>query len=172
MTGILQPDSKGYTFIELTIVIILICIMLTLTIPGFRHAAISDQLKVATRGMIHLIKEIRSEAMREQKTLMLNFDKESNRFWVCSSGMTESEREQKREKARSLPEGIRIIDIRFKGKDAFTAGETSIAFDKKGYTRPALISLGSEDGRELTLELSPFLGRIKILEGHAWLADE
>ena len=168
MTGIFPDNTKGYTFIELTIVIIIIGIMLALAVPGFRNATLSDQLKVATRGMISLLKDLRSEAIREQKTFVLNFDLQSNRFWICSSGMTEDERKQKQEKACSLPEGVHIISIRFRGGDALISGNTAIVFNKKGYTRPALISLGLEDERVFMLELSPFLGSIKVLEGHIW----
>ena len=39
--------------------------------------------------------------------------------------------------------------------------DSSIPFNKKGYTEYTLLHIGAEDGREFTLSLSPFLGSIK-----------
>ncbi len=164
MTMIRLNKTTGYTFIELTVVLSIIGVLLTLAAPVSRHTELSDQLKVATSEMVRLIRELRSESIFEQKTFILNFDLQSNRFWVCSSNMTANERKQKQEKAFSLPEGIRIISLSFKGEEVLSSSDTGITFTKKGYIRPAIISFGSEDGRGFTLELSPFLGRIKVLE--------
>jgi hypothetical protein len=43
-------------------------------------------------------------------------------------------------------------------------GEVGIHFDKKGYVQPSEIHLGSDDGREFTLVLSPFLREVEIIE--------
>jgi len=166
MARICLNKTTGYTFIELTVVVSMIGVLLTLAAPVFRHTELGDQLKAATREMVSLIKELRSKSILEQKTFILNFDLQSNRFWICSSDMSANERKQRQEKAFLLPEGIKIISLSFKGEDAFSSSDTGITFTKKGYIRPAIISFGSEDGRAFTLELSPFLGRIKVLERH------
>ena len=164
-------DSKGYTFIELTVVVVLIGMMIALTVPRFRYALLTDDLKAATRKLVGIIKATRSEAIREQQSLILQFDLESNRFWLESEGMNEEERLISREKAFSLPEGVRFRDVWLKGQGKKMGGETAIRFHKKGYVQPAVIHLGSEDGREFTLALSPFLGRVQILEKYVEFED-
>jgi general secretion pathway protein H len=42
-------------------------------------------------------------------------------------------------------------------------GTTRIRFARRGYTQKSAIHLSSEDGRELTLVLSPFLGKVKVV---------
>ena len=164
-------DSKGYTFIELTVVVVLIGLMMALTVPRFRYALLTDDLKAATRKLVAMIKGIRSEAIREQKGLVLNFDLESNRFWLESEAMSEEERLDSQEKASALPEGVRFLDIWLKGEGKKQGGETAIRFHKKGYVQPSAIHLSSEDGRELTLVLSPFLGRVQVLEKYVDFED-
>ena len=109
-------DKKGYTFIEITVVVLLIGLMMALTLPRFRYAVLTDNLKTATRRLVGMIKTIRNEAVREQQGFVLYFDLESNRFWPESSEMTEEERFISHEKASSLPSGVRILDIWLNGK--------------------------------------------------------
>lgn len=164
-------DTKGYTFIELTVVVLLIGLMMALTLPRFRYAILTDNLKTATRRLVGTIKTIRSEAVREQQNFILRFDLDSNRFWLESVAMTEEERSISQEKAPSLPRGVRILDIWFKGKGKKMAGVTGIRFSKKGYVQQSLIHLSSEDGRRFTLVLSPFMGKVQVLEGYVEFED-
>jgi prepilin-type N-terminal cleavage/methylation domain-containing protein len=153
--------TKGYTLIELTVVVALIGMMLAISVPRFRYSLITDNLKSVTRQMIGLVKEIRDDAVREQKARFLYLDLESNRLWVEYPGMGQEEREMTRERAFSLPEDIRIMDVWGEGRGKQVDGEAAIRFTKKGYVEYTAIHLGAEDGREFTLILSPFLGKIK-----------
>jgi prepilin-type N-terminal cleavage/methylation domain-containing protein len=167
----MRRNAKGYTFIELTVVLVLIGVMTALAMPRVRYTLLTDDLKTATRKLVGIIKSIRSEAIREQKGLFLHFDLESNRFWLESEAMEETERLASREKALALPNGIRFRDVWLKGQGKKTGGETAIQFYKKGYVQPAAIHLASEDGREFTLVLSPFLGRVEVLNTYAEFED-
>ena len=155
---------KGYTFIELTVVIFLIGLTLVLTVPKFRYAMLTDDLKANVRRMVGKIRELRTEAIREQKTYKLCFDLESNRFWVESTDMTDEGRDLATQKAIQLRGGVRILDVwsRARGKEA--DGKAAILFFKKGYIEQSAIHLAAEDGREFTIVLRPFLGKVEVLE--------
>jgi len=167
----MSKNTKGYTFIELTVVIILIGVMVSISVPKIRHAILTDKLKSASRKMIGIISSLRNDAIREQKTFYLHFDLEANRFWTDSEGMLEEERLSANEKAASLPEGISIRDVWFRGKGKKQHGGAVIRFSKKGYVQESAIHLSSDDGREFTLVLSPFLGRIKAFESYVEFED-
>ena len=156
--------KRGYTFIELTVVLFLIGLMFTLAVPRFRYALLTDNLKNVTRKMAGIIKGLRSEAIREHEAFILHFGLDSDIYWIESASMTEEERMLAREQAFSLPGDVRIMDVWFKEKGKIIAGETAIRFNKRGYVQQSVIHLGSEDGREFTLILSPFLSKIKVIE--------
>ena len=161
---VMLRESKGFTLIELTVVVVLIGIILGLTFPRFQTAILTDDLKATTRKMVGMIKGLRDEAIREQRVYFLHFDLESNRYWIDSTGMTEEERARAAEKAPTLPEGVRVLDIWLSSKGKKMTGQTAIRFSRKGYVQPSAIHLGAEDGREFTLVLNPFLGRVKIYD--------
>lgn len=155
---------NGYTLIELTVVIFLLGLTLVLTVPRFRYAMLTDELKANIRKMVGKIRELRTEAIREQKTYKLCFDLESNRFWIESTDMSDGERALAYEMAFQLPGGVRILDIWFKAKGKKVDGKAEIYLTKKGYIEPSAIHLGAEDGREFTIVLRPFLGKVSVFD--------
>jgi prepilin-type N-terminal cleavage/methylation domain-containing protein len=163
---VMRQDTRGYTLIELTVVIILIGLLMTLVVPRFQYSLLTDDLKATTRRMVGTIREARNDAIREQKIHYLHFDLESHRFWVDSFGMTEEERTMARANATALPPSIRIQDVWKRGVGKKMAGEVLIRCNKNGYLQQSAIHLGSRDGRQFTLVLRPFLGKVKVLEDY------
>jgi general secretion pathway protein H len=156
----------GFTLIELTMVILLLIMFLSLTIPRFRDAVLRDSLKNSSRKLISNITELRNTAIRDNIDYYLIFDIDSNRLWTDSPMIEEEEREDIKERAYTFPEDVRIIDIMFRDEGEKTTGITSIRFTREGYIRPSIIHLGSKDGRKFTFVLSPFLGRVELLEDY------
>ncbi|HDZ90866.1 MAG TPA: prepilin-type N-terminal cleavage/methylation domain-containing protein, partial [Deltaproteobacteria bacterium] len=58
-------DKRGYTLIELIVVVLLIGLVLTLTAPRLRDSLLSDDLKSAARRLIGITNDLRNEAIRE-----------------------------------------------------------------------------------------------------------
>lgn len=162
--------TKGYTLIELAVVVILIGLFLGLGIPRFQYAIVTDDLKAATRRIVGVVKGLRNEAIREQKIYIFYLDLEANRLWVELAGMEEEERALAQERAFQFPQSVRILDVWCRGKGKKENGEVAIQFSKKGYVEQTVIHLGAEDGREVSLVLSPFLGTIKIYDKYVDIA--
>lgn len=157
-------DEKGYTLIELAVVVILIGLIFTIATPRIRESLFRDNLKGATRQIVGIITELRDEAIREHKDYTLHFDLESNRFWYDSPSMTEEERARAAADASPLPGEVHIMDVWFSGKGKIMIGEVAIRINKKGYIEQSAIHLGTEDRREYTLLLSPFLRRVEVYD--------
>ena len=85
--------TKGFTLIELTVVVFLIGVMLAVSIPRFRYSLITDNLKSTTRRIIGLVKGLRNEAIREQKMYLLHFDIGSNQLWIDFDDITRRTRD-------------------------------------------------------------------------------
>jgi len=165
-------DTKGYTLIELIVVIVLLGMIFTLTAPKFRDAILTDNLKSTTRKLVGKIKALRNKTIQNHEAQILRFDLESNMYWVESADMTEEGRAfARKENAAYFPSGIRIADIWIKGMGKKMTGETAILFTKKGYVQESVIHLESEDGREFTLILSTFLPRVKVLDSYIEFED-
>ncbi|MBW2145368.1 MAG: hypothetical protein JRG75_13385, partial [Deltaproteobacteria bacterium] len=87
-------------------------------------------------------------------------------------GMTPEGRDlYRKERATHLPQGIRITDISFKGRDKKIGGEISLRFNKKVYVQQSAIHLEGEDGREFTIVLRTFLPGVKIFEKYIEFED-
>jgi len=157
-------QEKGYTLIELMVVIVLLGLIFTIATPKIRDALFRDELKDATRQMVGMISRLRDEAIRENKDYMLHFDLESNRFWFDSPTMTEEERARIASEASPLPGQVHITDVWISGTGKIMLGEVRIRINKKGYIQQSAIHLGTEDNREFTLLLSPFLRRVEIYD--------
>ncbi len=156
---------KGYTLIELIVVLVLLGLMFGITVPQFRQALLSNSLDSTSLKLIGLVQDLRERAISGQVSYILHLDIAEKRIWAFASNASEEEQETARERAYKLPVDVMIQDVwSWSGGKFFNEG--TIRFSRKGYVEQSMIHLQSEDGRELSLELTPFLGKIKIHEGY------
>ena len=168
-----QPDSsitrsanaKGYTLIELILVLVLLGLMLGLAVPRFRQAVLSDNLNATSLRIIGLVQDLRERAISNQVSYVLHIDMREKQLWSFASNATEEEQDTARKRAFRLPADVKIEDL-WSWSSGKLYDEATIHFSKKGYIEQAMIHLQSEDGRRLSLELTPFLGSIKIHDGY------
>ena len=161
----------GYTFVELMVVMVLIGLTLTLTVPRLRESLLTDTLKSTIRKMVGTITYIRNEAVREHRSYVLHFDFDAGRFWAEYPNMTEEEYTRAKKQAFSFPKEALLMDVWSKGEGKRGNGEMQIRFSERGYVKQSAIHIGSEDGKKYTIVLSPFLGRIQVLESYVEFED-
>ena len=168
-----MPDNeKGYTLIELIVVVVLLGIFFSFTAPIFRDAVLTDDMKSATLRLMGKIQELRSNAVRKQIDHYLKFDLEKNEFWHEYTDVTAEGSELAHDThVEYLPRGIRFTDIWIRGNGKVMSGETAIRFTKKGYARQSAIHLESEDGQECTVIVNPFLPNVEVIEKYIEFED-
>lgn len=154
--------TEGFTLIELAVVVALLGLFLGLTVPRFQDHLVADDLKAATRKIVGLVREVRNEAIREQRVYAIHLDIDSNRWWTEHADMEDEQILLAKEQAFVLPGGVKILDVWRRGRGKQAYGDVAIPFSKKGYVDQTLIHIGGDAGREFTVELSPFLGRVKV----------
>jgi prepilin-type N-terminal cleavage/methylation domain-containing protein len=169
--SITSQYDQGFTLIELTVVILLTGFMLMITLPRLQNIAFSDNLKNTLRTLTSMINELRYQAIRENQEYYLNFDFGTKKFWTDSSYLTEEQRTLAKKNSVALPSSINVVDITFKDGEVLTAGQVSIGVNKDGYVDPAVIHLGSDDGRQFTFVLRPFLASVNILKDYVKISD-
>lgn len=157
-------NRKGYTLIELTLVIVLLGLTMAVTIPKFRQTILTNNLNSSTRKIIGLVGGLREKAIRQQVACFLYLDLEKNRYWSINSAMTKEEREAARDSASLLPSDVRLADVWTSREGKKMAGEAVIYFSKKGYTDQSVIHLKADNEQFKTLVFAPFLGTTKVYD--------
>ena len=80
-----SKESKGFTLIELTIVIAIMMILYAIATPSLRNLAPSSRLKSSAREIQSLLTYARDVAMTENTVYLVNFDLDQQRYWLASS---------------------------------------------------------------------------------------
>ena len=158
-------SDRGYTLIELSMVVLLIGMMLLIAVPRVRDTLLNDDLKAATRQIVGASRELRNEAVREQVDYILQIDLDQPGFWTYSADATAEKQAEIRKDAIRFPDGIRIAGVRHPEEVRKTDGEASIHFFRKGYMEPTVIHLVKDD-RTFTLVFNPFLHSVSVYEEH------
>jgi len=169
VTANVGGSCRGFTLIELVVVMVLLSIMTAFAVPSIRTALFSDQLKSTARRLIGLINEVGQTARSDQQEYFLVFDRQTRAFQVQTAN---GKQEKRILKPVPLPDGVEVVDFTSVYGGTESQGELSLRFSKKGYVDKTLIHLRNEDGRELTLALSPFLGVSRLYDSYQTLEDD
>lgn len=156
-------NNRGYTLIELSVVVLLIGMLLLLAVPRLRDEVLNDGLKAAARQLVGAAREMRLESVRDQTDQILHIDMALPSFWSYPADTTGEKRAELRRRAHRLPDGVRIVAVRQPHQAARTEGEIQIRFFRRGYVAPTVIRLGKDD-RVFTLVLNPFLQAVTVYE--------
>ena len=73
---------NGYTFIELTVVLVIIATVAAVGMPRLLSWVNEGNLGAASRELAGLMRYVRNEAARRQKVFYLAIDFEENAYWV------------------------------------------------------------------------------------------
>ena len=158
-------NHKGYTIVELIVVIFLVGLMLFLAVPGMRDVLTGDPLQATARKLAGAARDLRTDAIREQVDHVLHFDLAQNRFWTYTADLTPEKKEERRKQGFVFPAGIRIIDVYRAGGVKRNDGEWETVFYKSGIVQPTVVHLGRE-GEVVTIFFEPFLSRARIFDRH------
>lgn len=164
--------NGGFTLLELMIVMVLISLMTAIAMPGLRSTLFSDQLKSATRKILGLVSEASQEAMRKQSGYSLQFDLDQNSVSAVQGQSEEKSDQQQEGQGSALPGSVRVVDIVSVHGGMQSEGKAVIRFSGKGYVDKTLIHLRADDGRDMTIMLSPFLGVTRVFDSYIDLEDD
>lgn len=155
--------QTGYTLVELTVVIVLIGVMITLAAPRIRSTLLDDGLESVVRHLVNISRELRNESVREQMDYVLHIDLNSGMIWTYAADMTPEKRAERQKGAFRLPANVKIADISRSGQEKQKDGEAEITFYRKGYVQPAVVHLARED-RFYTIVFQPFSNTVKTYD--------
>jgi prepilin-type N-terminal cleavage/methylation domain-containing protein len=178
-----QRRPNGFTFIELTVVMVIILTVAAIGVPRLVSWVNDENLGAESRRLAGMIRYVRNEAARRQKRFYLAIDIEANAYWIDvkrapgefeppsyyvswrDSGDDEyapyeDEFVERRELRR------RIVFDRVLGEDNEEEryGTVRIEFRPDGTTETATIYLKNTQERVATLALDGDTGKVDIYD--------
>ncbi len=134
-------EDKGFTLLELIIVIVIIAIGAALAAPDMGAWVSKQRLKSASRTVFYHLQQVRGEAVKENTTITISFNLDNNTY---SSGTLIP--------TQNMPDGVVISSV-----CSTASGMSTTGFDSRGIsTRPGNIVITSTDtGDTKTIYISP-----------------
>jgi len=163
--------NKGFTLIELIVVISLISLMLFFAIPRFQVDVLSDNTNKVSRWIMLKVRALKEKAVHEQKLYVLHLSLDSNKLWVTSDIMSEEELQTAALNGYELPENIKLLDVEYPDEEKISVGRADIYFYKKGYSDKAIIHISNNDNELLSLLVEPFLSRVRLYNKYIEFED-
>ena len=156
-------SHRGFTLIELIVVISLISIMLFLSVPRFSYFFTSDDTSMTLRWLIVKIRLLKTAAVKENRMYTLHADMDSGLLWISNESMeTEEEKAAAMKQGLTLPDDVKLVDVEFPGIGRIPAGTADISFYKKGFSDRAIIHIEGAGDDMKSLVVEPFLSTIRV----------
>jgi prepilin-type N-terminal cleavage/methylation domain-containing protein len=162
---------KGFTLIELVVVVALISIMLFLAIPRFQSDFLADSTKKVSRWILYKVPALKEIAFRKQKKYVLHVGIDSEKLWITHEGMSDEELQDAEMDGYKLPDDIKLQDVEFPDELVISAGRADICFYEKGYSDKAIIHMVHDDDHRLSFLIEPFLPQVYLYNKYVGLED-
>ncbi len=165
--AICNPQSSGFTLIELAVVIVILGVMITLVVPVLGELG-GANLKRSARHLTGMIRFLRDDSQAKKAVYRLSFDLQNGHYWpealTIASGQTA---EFKRLRSPLANEGELSGQTTFRDVKAGShPDEPYILFTPDGWVERTLIHLRDGDGDDFTLVIKPLTGETELLEGY------
>jgi prepilin-type N-terminal cleavage/methylation domain-containing protein len=157
--------GRGFTLIEIAVVILLISIMLLVAVPRLPDSPLTDQTRKTKRWVILMVQDLKERAVRDQKTYRLHVGIDSKQLWVTSDDMTDESKEKAEKNAFKLDEDLKVLDVEYPGDQRVESGRADILFFAKGYSDRAIIHMADSDAR-FSFQIEPFLSNVKLYNAY------
>jgi prepilin-type N-terminal cleavage/methylation domain-containing protein len=162
----LTLNGRGFTLIELIVTMVLIAMIASFAVPQIGNFIYADRLKVTTRKLVALIHRSSQLAQRQQASYLLTYQQRDNTFVVEPEIGEKKEPDRKKENRLQLTEAVAVRDLWSWYGGLLPADAIVIRFSKNGYVEPTIIHLRKDDGQEMSVVLSPFLGKVQVMDGY------
>lgn len=164
----------GFSLVELVVVLFIISTMLFVAIPHFGGSGILRSGN-ENQALVLLIQSLKRSAVKEGRDFLLHLDVVDGRAWAsvdaggqgtgeAAAGTVDNGRASKPLLNLSL-QGVEILN-----QSDLEPTDAVIRFYGQGYSDMALILMGEGD-QAVTLEISPFLWDVEIVQGHGSFHD-
>jgi general secretion pathway protein H len=161
--------NKGFSLIELIVVLILISLCLALVAPTLSRFSKTVELKGATRKISAILRYSRSEAVNRGKVYQVLFDsnlKEVRVQWIVPESTEAMGEDPKKEdkapqKIYPLPNGIHLKEVKVE-EPQYPSDFPAIEFYPNGGSNGGTILLEGQDQRGYKVKVYFLTGTVEI----------
>lgn len=86
-----MADDRGFTLVELLLVLLIVAIAAGLTVPNFSKTYARIQLKKTAEDLAYLMRYAQSRAVVKNRPVRLTFDEEFSRYWLTEATAEDNE---------------------------------------------------------------------------------
>lgn len=161
-------NCRAFTLVELIVVMALIGLTVSFAVPQIASFLYADQLKVTVRKLVGLIHRSSQLAQQQQIPYKLTYKSSERSFVVGPETVEKKEKDrvEKKENRLQLADSVTVRDLWSWYGGPRSSEEVVIRFNKNGYIEPTIMHLRKDDGQEISVVLSPFLGKVRIVDGY------
>lgn len=161
--------SRGFTLLELAVIIFIIGLMLTIALPYFGGLK-GEQLRSAARQLAGKATYLFEQASAQKVVIRLVFDLNHNAYHVMvldpySAKPTFMPDSSPGDASVHLPPDVFIRNVTVEGVGSYDHGAVACQFYPEGYVDATLIHLADTSGDVMTLGFDPLTGRVRIANG-------
>src|SRR5262245_7207837 len=164
------PLSAGFTLLELTVVLFIIGLLVTITIPHLGNTS-NARLDATARRLAATVRYLSGEAALRNRPYGLNYDLDKHIYWITTLVTTQDRAEFRNDlsplsRPVQLPPSITFADIQTSGVGRISTGRVATHFQPQGYADPTIIHLRNQQSRTITVLIPALTGEARIYEGY------
>jgi prepilin-type N-terminal cleavage/methylation domain-containing protein len=163
-----RRGERGFTLIELAIVVLIIAIVTRFALPQLRSLTAAE-LGASTRRLANVTHYLYEEAALRGVVYTLYFDLDRQEYWVehADEGSAQPiEDEDLLGRRVRMPPDVRLADVVVPGVGKISSGLVPTRFYPEGYADRSVVHLVDSRGHQYTVRIDPVRGRGEVLEGY------
>ncbi|WDT76461.1 MAG: prepilin-type N-terminal cleavage/methylation domain-containing protein [Candidatus Manganitrophus sp.] len=165
-----NPQSKGFTLLELMLVVFILSVTALFVFPRVSSFGATD-LKRTARHFAGLIQHLAQESSTTKQTYRLYFNLENGAYWAAALGENGEfvETTDPMTRRRVLPKEISFEDVVTPAQGKVNEGEAFMQFYPVGVEKVWIHLKQGE--RQWTLVVNPLTGRVKVMDEYVDVDD-
>jgi prepilin-type N-terminal cleavage/methylation domain-containing protein len=161
--------DRGFSLIELVIVLVLISLSVALVAPSLSRFAKRVELKAAAQKISGILRYFRSESIQKGKVYQVQFDADRREVRVQAleeegEGDKEDEVAKVLKKSYFLPEGIQMKEVKIPSAE-FPSDVPAIEFYPNGGSNGGSVILEAEEQKGYRIRVQFLTGIVEVGEG-------
>ena len=160
-------NERGFTLIELAMVLLVLGIVSAVAMPRVGGMLDRQRMRRTINTVRGTVRYVQARAALTKRVYRLTFDLDKQTMSACYLSAEECKPESGRElREFTFPPAARLLDVVRPDGEKTEEGEAMTYFHPTGFAEPSILHLTDLADERTTLMITPIGGRIKVLPGY------